>query len=66
MRQPEGSTDLWATVAKLREERHPQLPEALVKAILEAELASIEDRSRVLRTIQGLVDAHLSAEAEAG
>jgi hypothetical protein len=55
--------ELLKVVEGLRAEGFPDLPADLIRAVVAAEAATIDDRSAALRRVGEAIDAHVSAGA---
>lgn len=58
-RVTESSSSLWETVATLRAAQYPDLPEDLVREILNIEHVCMDDDATALKRLRTLIEGHL-------
>ncbi len=63
MRNDINADDLTAVLEKIRTEKYPDIPAELIRAIVEAEFADIDNRPKASRAAKKLIDDHMRTVA---
>jgi cellulose biosynthesis protein BcsQ len=59
----EGLEDLVSTLEDLRKKKYPNIPNKIVREIVEAEFKSVEQRSQALRRVKDIIESNLDEES---
>lgn len=54
--------DLVTTLEEIREEKYPEIPDGLVRQIVEIEFDSIDERSQAQSQVRDVIESHLEEE----
>lgn len=59
LRMSSSSSDLWDTIASIREEDYDDVPEHVLRRIVEVEREHLEDEATAVRMIRSCVESYL-------